>query len=154
MSHEARLAPILDELPPAPDAIGLYRPTLVSGGLLYTSGHLPVLPEGGLATGCLGDDLTVEQGAEAARRVGLAMLASLRKELGSLDNIDRLVKTFGAVRCTADFTDQPAVINGFSQLMKEVFGDEAGVGARTALGASSLPAGVPVEVEAVFSLRA
>jgi enamine deaminase RidA (YjgF/YER057c/UK114 family) len=103
--------------------------------------------------GKLGVDLNAEEGAAAARLTGLAMLASLRAELGSLDRIERLVKTLGLVNSAPDFTGHPAVINGFSDLMKQLLGDEAGIGARSAFGAAALPAGWCVEIEAVFQLR-
>lgn len=152
MTAESRLADLGVALPPAPKSIGLYKPLVFVGDFVHTSGHGPLLPEGVLITGCVGDDLNVEQGYAAARQTGLAMLATLRAQLGSLDRVVRLVKTFGLVRSTPEFTDQPAVINGFSELMREVFGDDNGVAARSAVGAASLPAGMAVEVEAVFEI--
>ncbi len=153
MSAEERFAALNIELPPAPKAIGLYKPLVVVGNLAYTSGHGPLRPDKTLITGCVGTDLTVEEGYNAARQTGLATLATLRAELGSLDRVVRLVKTFGLVRAPADFTDHPAVINGFSELMRDVFGPEAGIAARSAVGAISLPAGMAVEVEAVFEIE-
>lgn len=149
---EARLAELGLELPEPAGALGLYRPVLAVGDLLYTSGHLPI-EHGGVKRGRLGDDLQVEAGASAARLVGLAMLASVKATLGDLDRIGRLVKTVGLVQCTPEFTDQPAVINGFNELMREVFGEEAGIGARSAIGVAALPAGAPVEIEAIFQLK-
>jgi len=149
---QAKLAELGIELPPAPGAKGVYTPLLVQGNLAYASGHLPVRPDGELVTGRLGEGLDVETGYGAARLVGLGMLATLRSALGSLDRVRRVVKVLGAVNCTPDFTAQPAVINGFSELMVEVFGPEAGVAARSALGVASLPLGVPVEVEALFEI--
>lgn len=153
MSAEERFAAMNIELPPAPKAIGLYRSLVIVGNLAYTSGHGPLKPDKTLITGCVGADLTVEEGYAAARQTGLAMLATLQSELGSLNRVVRLVKTFGLVRATADFTDHPAVINGFSELMRDVFGPEGGVAARSAVGAVSLPAGMAVEVEAVFEIE-
>jgi enamine deaminase RidA (YjgF/YER057c/UK114 family) len=153
MSVEARLAELGLTLPRAPKVMGLYKPVLVVGDLAYTSGHGPLTVEGKLITGRVGDELTKEQGYEAAKTTGLAMLASLREALGSLDRIERLVKTLGLVRATPEFTDHPAVINGFSELMRDLLGDDAGVSARSAVGAVSLPAGMAVEVEAVFQVR-
>lgn len=153
MSVEQRLSDLGIELPEAPKVLGLYKPVLVVDGLAYTSGHGPLGPDGTFICGHLGSYLDAEAGAAAARLTGLAMLASLRAELGSLDRIDRLVKTLGLVQSAPDFHAHPAVINGFSELMKEVFGDEAGVGARSAFGAAALPAGWAVEIEAVFRLR-
>lgn len=153
MSHEARLAELRLTLPEAPEVLGLYQPVMVIDGFAYTSGHGPLRAEGGAITGRLGDDLAPEAGAEAAKLTGMAMLASLRATLGSLDKIDRLVRTMGLVQATADFAAHPAVINGFSELMRDVFGPDAGVGARSAFGVASLPAGWAVEIEAVFKLR-
>lgn len=152
MTNEQRFAALNVDLPPAPKAIGLYKPLLVVGDLAHTSGHGPLTPEKTLITGRVGDELSVEEGYQAARQTGLAILATLRAELGSLDRVQRLVKTLGLVRATPDFTDHPAVINGFSELMRDVFGDDAGVSARSAVGAVSLPAGMSVEVEAVFQV--
>jgi enamine deaminase RidA (YjgF/YER057c/UK114 family) len=153
VSAEARLAELSLELPAAPKVMGLYKPVLVVGNLAYLSGHGPVQPDGTLTCGIVGKDLDLAAGQQAARRTGLVMLSSLKGHLGSLDRIKRLVKTFGMVRCTADFVDQPAVINGFSELMKDVFGEENGIAARSAMGAVSLPAGMAVEVEAIFELH-
>ena len=96
--------------------------------------------------------LTTEQGKECARAVGLNILATVRDQLGSLDRVKRLVKTLGMVNSTADFKDHPQVINGFSELMAEVFGEDAGVGARSAVGMGSLPGNIPVEVECIFEV--
>jgi enamine deaminase RidA (YjgF/YER057c/UK114 family) len=140
-------------MPPAPAPKGVYRPLVVLGNLVFTSGHLPVQPSGDLITGRVGAELDVAAGYAAARLAGLGILASLRRELGSFDRVGRVVKVLGVVNCTADFTQQPAVLNGCSELFSHVFGPEAGVAARSALGASSLPLGVPVEIEAIFELK-
>lgn len=153
MSAEARLAELGLELPPAPKAMGLYKPVLTVAGLAHTSGHGPLYADGTLTKGRIGADLDTTAGYEAARQTGLAMLATLRGAYGSLDRIERLVKTFGLVCCTPEYTDQPAVINGFSELMRDVFGPEHGVAARSAVGAPALPAGMAVEIEAVFALK-
>ena len=105
-------------------------------------------------TGRIGADLTTEQGKASARAVGLNILATVRNTLGSLDKVKRLVKTLGMVNCTADYKDQPQVINGFSELMAEVFGEEAGVGVRSAVGMGSLPGDIAVEIECVFEATA
>ncbi|MEN6458951.1 MAG: RidA family protein [Thermoguttaceae bacterium] len=156
MNAESQLAAKLRqlglELPPAPEAKGLYRAIVVSGNLVYTSGHLPTDAAGKLIVGRLGAELDVEAGYQAAKSVGLNILASLQKELGSLDRIRRLVKLLGVVNCTPSFTQQPAVINGCSELFADIFGRELGVGARSAVGVGSLPLGVPVEVEAIFEI--
>ena len=140
-------------LPPAPKPVAKYRTALLLGDLLYVSGHGPLQPDGSLIKGRVGADLTPEQGKAAARQVGLAVLSTVRATLGSLNKVRRLVKTFGLVLCTPDFTDQPKVVNGFSELMAEVFGDEAGVGTRSAVGTSALPSGMAVEVECVFQVE-
>lgn len=154
MSAEIRLRELGLELPPAGKALGVYKPVVVAGGLAYLSGHGPVGADGTAICGRLGDDLDQQAGYEAARRTGLAVLATLRNHCGSLDRVRRLVKTTGFVQATPDFTAHPAVINGFSELMRDVFGPEAGVAARSALGVASLPAGWAVEIEAVFEFTA
>lgn len=152
MSAESRFNELKLELPPAPKAIGLYKPILVVDGMAYLSGHGPVQADGTAICGCLGDDLDVEAGFQAARQTALTTLASLREGLGSLDNVKRLVKTVGMVRSTADFAAQPAVINGFSELMRDIFGEEDGIAARSAVGVASLPAGWAVEIETIFEV--
>lgn len=152
MSFQSQFESLSLELPPAPKAIGLYKPLIVVGNLAYTSGHGPLQADKTLITGCVGAEMTVEQGYAAARQTGLATVATLIASLGSLDRVVRLVKTFGLVRATPEFTDHPAVINGFSELMRDVFGEDAGVAARSAVGATSLPAGMAVEVETVFEI--
>lgn len=153
MSFEANLAALNVELPPAPKAMGLYKPAITVGNLVYLSGHGPLSTDGTLQQGKVGQDVEQEVGNAAARQTGLAMLATLKAHLGSLDKIKRLVKTFGMVNCVDGFTQQPAVINGFSELMKEVFGEDCGVAARSAIGVNALPAGMTVEVEAIFELN-
>jgi enamine deaminase RidA (YjgF/YER057c/UK114 family) len=153
MEYEARLAELKLELPPPAKPMGVYKPAVVVGDMIYVSGHGPLRPDKTLMLGRVGADLDLDGGRAAARQVGLAMLATLRDQLGSLNRIRRIVKTFGLVNCTADFNAQPAVINGFSELMAEVFGPEKGIGARSAVGAVSLPGNIAVEVEAVFEIR-
>jgi enamine deaminase RidA (YjgF/YER057c/UK114 family) len=140
-------------LPPAPKPMAVYKPAVRVGNLVFCSGHGPLKPDGTLILGCVGKDLTWEQGKEAARQTGLAILATLQSTLGSLNKVKRLVKSFGMVNCTADFKDQPKVINGYSELMKDVFGDDAGVGARSAVGHNALPNGMAVEIEAIFEVE-
>ncbi len=152
MSAESKLVELGLQLPPASKPKGLYRPVVVAGNLAYTSGHLPMRPDGSLVGGRVGAELDEHAGYEAARWTGLAILATLCAELGSLDRVRRVVKVVGLVQCTADFHGQPAVINGCSELLAEVFGAEAGVGARSAFGAVALPLGAAVEIEAVFEL--
>lgn len=148
MSHEARLTERGIELPPAPMPVATYVPAVQTGNLLFVSGQIPP----GMVRGKLGADLSVVEGAAAARGCGLAILAQARAALGSLDRVTRVVKLTGWVNSTADFTDQPEVVNGASDLMVEVFGD-AGRHARAAVSAPALPRGVAVEVDAVFEVR-
>ena len=151
MGAEARLAELGLTLPPPPKPVANYVSAVRHGGLIYLSGHGPLRPDGTLILGRVGSDLDLDAGRLAARQVGLAMLATLRANLGSLDHVIRLIKAFGLVNCTPEFHDQPKVINGFSDLMVEVFGD-SGRGARSAVGAPSLPLNMAVEIEAVFQV--
>ncbi|AZQ60198.1 RidA family protein [Maribacter sp. MJ134] len=139
-------------LPPAPPPAGLYKPVLVVDNFLYISGQGPMLNDGTLYTGRVGDNLTLEEGKQAAHHVALTMLATITTHFGDVDRIKRLVKTLGMVNCTPDFSKQPLVINGFSELMSDVFGPENGVGVRSAVG-MMLPDQVAVEIEAMFELH-
>ena len=152
MSIESRLEELGIQLPPAPKKLGVYRPVVQVDRLLYTSGHGPLQPDGTFVCGRLGEDLDVLAGYRAARSTALAMLASLKAHCGSLDRLGRLVKTVGLVNSAPDFHDHPAVINGFSELMRDILGEEHGIAARSAFGAPALPAGWAVEIEAVFEL--
>jgi enamine deaminase RidA (YjgF/YER057c/UK114 family) len=152
MSAEARLKELGLELPTPPQALGLYKPVVVVGRLAYLSGHGPIGVDGTAICGRLGDDLDVKAGYEAARRTALLALATLRQRCGSLDRVCRLVKTMGLVQSNSTFTEHPAVINGFSEVMRDVFGPDAGVAARSAFGAPSLPAGWAVEIDAIFEV--
>ena len=122
------------------------------GNLVYLSGHGPDKPEGGQITGKLGSDLTIEQGQQAARLVGISLLSSLKKEIGSLNKVKRIVKVLGMVNAVPSFTNHSQVMNGFSDLMVEVFG-ESGKHARSAVGMSSLPANIPVEIEMIVEVK-
>jgi enamine deaminase RidA (YjgF/YER057c/UK114 family) len=139
-------------LPPAPKPAGVYRPILVVDGFLYISGQAPVNNDGSLMQGRVGDNLSLDEGKIAARQVGLTMLSTIQTHFGDLNKIKRIVKVLGMVNCTPDFQKQPLVINGFSELMAEVFGKENGIGVRSAVG-MMLPDGIPVEIEAMFELR-
>ncbi|MCH5377373.1 MAG: RidA family protein [Planctomycetes bacterium] len=152
MSTEARLAELKLQLPPAPKPAGVYKPLLICDQMAYVSGHGPLRTDGSLITGRIGQDLDRQGGYDAARQVGLAIIATLRANLGSLDRVKRLVKTVGFVNSTPDFVEHPAVINGFSELFAELFGHENGVGARSAVGMVALPGNIAVEVEAIFEL--
>lgn len=153
MNAEQRIQELKLELPPAPKPGGVYKPVVVIGNLAYVSGHGPVLPDGTMMTGCVGKDVDLEGGKQAARQVGLAILATLRAQLGSLDRVKRVIKSLGMVNCTADFGQHPAVINGYSELLGVVFGEEAGIGARSAVGMGSLPGNITVEVEVIVELN-
>ena len=148
---EARLAELGITLPAAPMPAANYVPYVRSGAQLFVSGQISNGPDG-LITGKLGAGMDVEAGAAAARSCGLALIAQAKAALGDLDRITRVVKLVGFVNSTADFTDQPKVVNGCSDLMVEVFGD-AGRHARSAVSAASLPLGVAVEIEAIFEVE-
>ncbi len=152
MGAEARLAELKLTLPPAPKPVATYVTAVRQGDLLYVSGHGPLRDDGTLHTGKVGADLDIAAGHAAARQTGLAILATVRSHLGSLDKIVRLVKVLGMVNCTPDFSEQPKVINGFSDLMVEVLG-EPGKGARSAVGMVALPGGIAVEIEAIFQVK-
>ena len=154
-SAEERLKNLKLELPPIAQAPGLLIvPCVRAGDMLYVSGHTPMGADGKAVVGKLGRDMDVKQGQEAARLVALRVLSVVRAELGSLDRVVRVVKALGMVNCTPDFTQTPQVVNGFSELLIQVFGDAAGRGARSAVGMASLPGGAPVEVEAIFQVKA
>lgn len=153
MSAEARIDQLRLKLPPTPKPVGVYKPLLIVGGLAYASGHGPLTAERIFITGRVGADLDLAAGKAAARQTGLAILASLRAVLGSLDRVAQVVKILGMVNCTPDFQDHPEVINGCSELFAEIWGPENGVGARSAVGVGSLPKNIPVEIEAIFALK-
>ena len=151
-SPSQRMEALNLQLPPAPPPAGVYRPVLVVDNFLYVSGQGPVNSDGSLMIGRAGDDLDEDQAKLAARQVGLTMLSTITTHFGSLDKIKRMVKVFGMVNCTHDFGKQPYVINGFSELMVDIFGEEHGIGARSAVG-MMLPNNIAVEIEAVFELH-
>ena len=152
-SPQARIAPLGLVLPPVGKPAGAYKPCIVVGSQAYVSGHLPFQPDGTLLTGRVGDGLDADAGKAAARLVGLAILATLVHDLGSLDRVNRVIKVLGMVNCTADFPDHPKVINGCSELLAQVWGDENGIGARSAVGMGSLPGNIPSEIEAIFEIE-
>jgi enamine deaminase RidA (YjgF/YER057c/UK114 family) len=151
MSIEQKIRELGLELPAPPKPMATYSTAVRTGNLVYVSGTGPLRPDGTYVEGRLGADLDVAAGQAAARLAALAMLATLKKHVGSLDHVAKIVKVLGFVRCTPEFRDPPKVMNGFSDLMVQIFGD-AGLAARSAVGASSLPSGIAVEVEAIFEL--
>lgn len=152
-SPEAQLENLSLILPPPPKPAGVYRPLVMVGDLAYLSGHGPLLPDGSLMIGRVGEEIDEASGKAQARQVGLTMLATLRAELGSLDRVKRVIKLLGMVNCSSDFQNHPAVINGCSELFGEVFGAEAGIGARSAVGMGSLPGNIGVEIEGIFEIE-
>jgi enamine deaminase RidA (YjgF/YER057c/UK114 family) len=139
-------------LPPPPPPAGLYKPVLVVDNFLYVSGQGPMQSDGTYITGRVGEDLTLGQAKLAAEQVGLTMLSTIQTHFGDLDRIKRVVKVLGMVNSTPDFGQHPLVINGFSELMADVFGTDNGVGVRSAVG-MMLPGNIPVEIEAMFQLH-
>ncbi|QJB32491.1 RidA family protein [Chitinophaga oryzae] len=139
------------ELPPAPTPLGVYKPFLIDGKYLYLSGHGPVQQDKSLIIGRIGSELDMEQGKLAARQVGLTMLSTIRTHVG-LDKVKRVIKVLGMVNCTPEFERHPYIINGCSELFAAIWGEENGIGVRSAVGFGSLPDNIPVEIEALFEL--
>jgi enamine deaminase RidA (YjgF/YER057c/UK114 family) len=152
MSHEARLASLGLTLPPVPTPVASYLNAVRAGDLIFLSGKGPLAEGGRLPTGRVGVELSVEDGYRLARSTGLALLAVLRAELGTLDRVKRIVKVLGMVAAPPEFGDHPKVLDGCSDLLVQVFGD-AGRHARSAVGVSSLPFGTPVEIELVAEVQ-
>jgi enamine deaminase RidA (YjgF/YER057c/UK114 family) len=150
---EQRFAALGLELPPAPRPLGVYKPFIIVGNQIWVSGHGTVQSDGSLIIGRIGDDMDMEAGKLAARQVGLAILATLRANLGSLNRIQRVLKVLGMVNCVPDFEKHPYIINGCSELFAQVFGEDHGIGVRSAVGMGSLPDNIPVEIEAAFELK-
>jgi enamine deaminase RidA (YjgF/YER057c/UK114 family) len=151
MSADAKLAELGLELPPAPKPAGVYNPLVTTGNLVYLSGHGPLKPDGSMISGKVGADLSQEEGKAAARQVGLALLSTIKAQLGSLDKIQRIIKVLGMVNAAPDFTEHPSVINGCSELFVEVWGED-GRAARSAVGMGSLPGNIAVEIELIAEL--
>jgi enamine deaminase RidA (YjgF/YER057c/UK114 family) len=152
MSADAKLVELKLQLPPIPKPGGVYKPVVIVGNMAYLSGHVSLRADGSIITGRVGAEVDQDFGKKAAEASGLAILATLRANLGSLDRVKRVVKTLGMVNCTADFTNHPEVINGCSELWAKIWGPENGVGARSAVGMGSLPRNSTTEVEAIFEL--
>ncbi|MEX1327368.1 MAG: RidA family protein [Desulfobacterales bacterium] len=152
MQVEARLKKLGIDLPAAITPVANYVPAVKTGNLIFLSGHGPVKEDGTLITGKVGADLTGEQGYETARRIAIGLLGTLKADIGDLDAIKRIVKLLGFVNCTAEFADQPSVINGASDLLVEVFG-EKGKHARSAVGTNALPFNIAVEIEMIVEIE-
>lgn len=152
MSAEAKIKELKLELPPAPKPMAVYKTLLIVGDIAYVSGHGPLKADKTLMKGKVGNEVDQQHGYDAARQTGLAILATLREHLGSLDRVKRVVKLLGMVNCTPDFGKQPAVINGCSELFAQVFGEDAGIGTRSAVGMGSLPDNISVEIEGAFEI--
>ncbi len=149
---EAKIAALGIELPEAGSPVANYVNTVRTGNLVFTSGKGPKKPDGTYITGKLGADLTIEEGYEAARLTAIQQLAALKAELGDLNKVKRVVKVLGMVNSAPDFADQPKVVNGFSDLMVEVFGDK-GKHARSAVGMGALPSNIAIEVEMIVEVE-
>ncbi len=152
MGAEKRVTELGIDLSSVPTPIANYVPSVRTGNLVFLSGQGPNRPEGGMVTGKLGRDISVDEGYAAARLVAIGLLSALRAEIGSLDRVTRIVKLLGMVNGTVDFTDQPSVINGASDLLVDIFGD-LGKHARSAVGMGSLPMGISVEVEMIVEVE-
>lgn len=152
MTPDEKFAALNLELPPAPAPLGVYKPFLIDGTHCYVSGHGPLLNEKTLIVGRIGAGMSKEDGKLAAQQVGLTILATLKHNLGSFNKIKRVIKVLGMVNCAGDFEQHPFVINGCSELFAKVWGEDNGVGVRSAVGMGSLPGNIPVEIEALFEL--
>ena len=152
MSAEEKVKELGLDLTHPAGPIANYVPAVTTGKLVFLSGKGPIQDDGSLMIGKVGSELDVDQAYEAARLVGIQLLAALREHVGSLDNVNRVVKLLGMVNCDPDFEDQPKVINGCSDLLVSIFGDN-GRHARSAVGMGSLPGRIPVEIEMIVELK-
>ena len=152
MNIEAKLKEMGIDLPQAVTPVANYVPAVRTGNLVFLSGHGPFKEDGSLITGKVGSDLTTDQGYQAARRIAIGLLGSLKAAIGDLDKVRQVVKLLGLVNCGPDFTDQPRVINGASDLLVEVFGDK-GKHARSAVGTNALPLNIAVEIEMIVEVE-
>lgn len=153
MTPDIRFQELGLTLPPAPKPLGVYKPLLLDGKYCYVSGHGTVQTDGSLIIGRIGQDLDLEAGKAAAQQVGLAILATLKENLGTLNRVKRVIKVLGMVNCLSTFEKHPYIINGCSELFAKVWGEENGIGVRSAVGMGSLPDNIPVEIEALFELH-
>ncbi|MGH2622294.1 MAG: RidA family protein [Sphingobacterium sp.] len=152
INADERFAKLNLTLPPAPAPKGVYKPYVIDGKYLYLSGHGPVQDDGNLIIGRIAEEMDMESGKLAARQVGLTMLSTIQTNLGSLNKVKRVIKLLGMVNCSSDFEKHPYIINGCSELFAEVWGEENGIGTRSAVGFGSLPDNIPVEIEGLFEL--
>ncbi len=150
---EEKLKELGLQIPQLPVSKGIYKRCLVDGKHLFVSGHISVNADGTPITGKLGKDLTEEEGKAAARQCGLAMLAAIKEQMGSLDKVKRLIKLLGMVNATPEYEKHPVVINGCSELFAQLWGEDRGIGVRSAVGMGSLPGNVAVEIEALFEIE-
>ena len=150
MTIEAKLEEMNLTLPPPPPQGGVSQSMLLVAGPAYFSGRVPLLPDGSMMTGRVGEEVDLEGAQAAARQVGLCILATAKAKLGSLDRIKRVVKLLGMVNCSPDFTQHPQVIIGCSEFYRDLWGPDLGVGVRSAVGVGSLPGNVSVEIEGAF----
>ena len=150
---EAKVKELGLELPKPSKSLAIYKRIVVVDNIAYLSGHIPINKEGQIMKGKVGADTNVAKGAQAAKRCALALLATLKDEIGSLNKVKRLIKTTGMVNSTPEFTEQPEVINGCSQVIVDIWGDDLGKGARAAVGMASLPRGAICEIEMIFELK-
>jgi len=153
MSVEKKLAELNLALPVSPPSKGIYKKCLVTGDLLYVSGHVSINSDGSLVKGKLGKDISDEEGKAAARQAGLAILGSIKEHFGNFDRIKRVIKLLGMVNCIPEYENHPVIINGCSELYVQLWGDDHGKGVRSAVGMGSLPGNVAVEIEAIFELQ-
>ncbi len=153
MTPEANLSNLGLSLPPAPQPKGVYKPCLIDGHYLYISGHGPVQENGELIIGRIGMDIDAEAGKLAAQQVGLTILSTIKAQLGSLNRVKRVIKVLGMVNCVPEFEKHPYIINGCSELFAKIWGDENGIGVRSAVGFGSLPDNIPVEIEVIMELH-
>lgn len=153
MTPDQRFASLNLELPNAPKPVAVYKPVVIIGNLAYVSGHGPLRTDNTLIEGVVGRDLDQAAGYAAAKQVGLAIVATLKKELGTLNRVVRVIKVLGMVNSAPDFYEHPKVINGCSELFAEIWGVENGVGARSAVGMGPLPGNIAVEIEAIFEIK-
>lgn len=153
MTPEENFAKLGLVLPPAPKPLGVYKPLVIDRNHCLVSGHGTVNKDGSLIIGRIGETMTMDEGKIAAQQVGLAILSTLKTHLGSLNKVKRVIKVLGMVNCTPDFESHPFVINGCSELFAAIWGNDNGIGVRSAVGMGSLPDNIPVEIEAMFELN-